>query len=117
MDESNFLFVQTKSEMDVIRSVVSKLDVRTRTLPDDSPDGSQVEDHPAAAGQIVEARFPGNGVVPSVTFSDGDGLDLVSIVAADQVENFRDAQHGVVVGNHQPFPVVAHGIVREMAEN
>jgi hypothetical protein len=104
--------------VNIIRPVISELDVRTPTLPDDPACGSHVEDHPAPAGQKVEPRKLRNSIATSVTFSDGDRLGFGStVVTSDEIENFRDAQHGVVVGNHQPLPVLGLGRVPEMSEN
>lgn len=67
-----------------------------------------VEDHAAASGRVI---VPVGAVSDpeAVPLTDGDQLivvvDVVAVVAGEQVEHLADAKDGVVVGNDKPLPV------------
>ena len=51
----NFKFVQANAQENVIWFILFKLDVRARTMPDNSLHDIQVKNHPSAASQKIES--------------------------------------------------------------
>ena len=65
----------------------------------------KAENHPSSSCQVVEPEPPSDPGHP-VTISLADGHLLLRLVAVQELDEPGHAQHGVVVRDDQPLPLV-----------